>query len=252
MDIGTRIRDARKAAGMSQDGLARRAAMSLNGLAQLERGGRTDPHYSTLEKLAGALGMSVGGLLEGTTTMGSSSPPKTEAPTEPAEAPKIKIGRKNMTPDEVKEEVKRLKEEAKELEAQKKGAETAQKILQEQIEVRIAGAEEAFRKETAALKAKYGDDHTLEFMDVPDKEWIALLREAEDVRVEDAGKLVTDLYMGFSERMAEFMPGEGAQGALRMNQSEKISEALRFMERWIAGVVEEMEDEDSVARKRGQ
>ncbi len=64
MDIGSRIRVERKAAGLSQEALARRADMSLNGLAQLERGGRTDPHYSTLEKLAGALDMSVGELVE--------------------------------------------------------------------------------------------------------------------------------------------------------------------------------------------
>jgi transcriptional regulator with XRE-family HTH domain len=38
--------------------------MSVSAVAQIEQGGRTDPHYSTLEKLAGALNMSVGELLE--------------------------------------------------------------------------------------------------------------------------------------------------------------------------------------------
>ncbi len=64
MDIGRRIRAARKHAQLSQDGLARLAGMSVGAVAQLEQGGRTDPHYSTLEKLAGALNMSVGALLE--------------------------------------------------------------------------------------------------------------------------------------------------------------------------------------------
>jgi transcriptional regulator with XRE-family HTH domain len=37
--------------------------MSVSAVAQIEQGGRTDPHYSTLDKLAGALNMSVGELL---------------------------------------------------------------------------------------------------------------------------------------------------------------------------------------------
>ena len=64
MDIGKEIRSARKKRGLTQEELARRANMSLNGLAQLEQGGRTDPHYSTLSKLAVALDVSVGELLE--------------------------------------------------------------------------------------------------------------------------------------------------------------------------------------------
>jgi transcriptional regulator with XRE-family HTH domain len=63
MDIGSRIRAARKAAGFSQEELARRADLSLNGIAILERGGRTDPHYSTLAGIAGALDMSVAELV---------------------------------------------------------------------------------------------------------------------------------------------------------------------------------------------
>jgi transcriptional regulator with XRE-family HTH domain len=61
--IGERIRAARKAAGLTQEELARRASMSLNGLALLEQGERTDPHYSTLRKLASALGMTVAELV---------------------------------------------------------------------------------------------------------------------------------------------------------------------------------------------
>ena len=63
MSIGTRIRAARKAQGLTQEALARRADMSLNGLTQLEKGLRTDPHYSTLSKVAAGLGMSVAELV---------------------------------------------------------------------------------------------------------------------------------------------------------------------------------------------
>lgn len=61
--LGDRIHDMRKAAKLSQDALARRAGMSVSAVAQIEQGGRTDPHYSTLTKLADALNMSVGELL---------------------------------------------------------------------------------------------------------------------------------------------------------------------------------------------
>ena len=64
MAIGDRIRTARRRARMSQEELARRAGMSLNGVAQLEQGERTDPHVSTLNKLAKALDVPVVELLE--------------------------------------------------------------------------------------------------------------------------------------------------------------------------------------------
>ncbi len=64
MGIGNRIREERKARGLTQQGLAQRANMSLNGLAQLEQGERTDPHYSTLSKIASALGLTVWDLTE--------------------------------------------------------------------------------------------------------------------------------------------------------------------------------------------
>ncbi len=82
MNIGKRIRVKRKDAGMSQEELARRAGMSLNGFAQIERGLIPDPHYSSLSKIADGLGMPIGKLLEDS--------PKVEAPTSstPAEAGK--------------------------------------------------------------------------------------------------------------------------------------------------------------------
>ncbi len=63
MYIGSRIKTARKVARISQEELARRAGMSLKGVGDIERGDIEDPHYSSLSKIADALGMSVGELL---------------------------------------------------------------------------------------------------------------------------------------------------------------------------------------------
>jgi transcriptional regulator with XRE-family HTH domain len=64
MDFGSRIRAARRAAGLSQEELARRAGMSLKGMGDIERGDIEDPHYSSLSKIADGLDMTVGELLE--------------------------------------------------------------------------------------------------------------------------------------------------------------------------------------------
>lgn len=64
MEIGKRIRDARKAAGLTQEEVARRAGMSLKGMGDIERGDIPDPHYSSLSKIARALGVSIGALME--------------------------------------------------------------------------------------------------------------------------------------------------------------------------------------------
>lgn len=53
--IGSRVKRARKAKGVSQEALARAADLSLPGVARLEQGGITDPHYSTLLKIANVL-----------------------------------------------------------------------------------------------------------------------------------------------------------------------------------------------------
>ena len=80
VDIGSRIRAARKAMGLSQDALARRTGMSVTGIARIEQGGITDPHYSTLIAVAQALGISVGELL------GETQVPLGQAPPESGEA----------------------------------------------------------------------------------------------------------------------------------------------------------------------
>src|SRR5215208_6719250 len=59
MSIGSRVKQARKLAGITQEELAREADLSLPAVARLERDGITDPHFSTLAKLARALGVTV-------------------------------------------------------------------------------------------------------------------------------------------------------------------------------------------------
>lgn len=75
MNIGARVKMARKRAQLSQDALARRAGMSVSAVAQIEQGGRNDPHYSTLVKLADAFGVSISELV-------GESAPLVEAPPE--------------------------------------------------------------------------------------------------------------------------------------------------------------------------
>ena len=63
MNIGDRIRIARKAAGLSQEEVARRAGLSLKGMGEIERGDIEDPHISSLAKIARALGVPVEALI---------------------------------------------------------------------------------------------------------------------------------------------------------------------------------------------
>lgn len=59
MVLGPRMRERRTALGLSQEAVARKAGLSLNLVNKLENGVVTDPHYSTLVGLAGALGVAV-------------------------------------------------------------------------------------------------------------------------------------------------------------------------------------------------
>ena len=57
-DFGALLRRHRLAAGLSQQSLAERAGMSLDGISALERGYRKTPQFETLSLLAGALALS--------------------------------------------------------------------------------------------------------------------------------------------------------------------------------------------------
>jgi transcriptional regulator with XRE-family HTH domain len=58
-----RLKTLRESKGLTQEQLAKRAGISRAYLARLETG-RHDPHLSRLRKLAKALGVKVGRLLE--------------------------------------------------------------------------------------------------------------------------------------------------------------------------------------------
>jgi len=60
--IGSRIRELRESAGMTQDHLARAAGIGRVTLVRIERGEQS-PRYETLTGLASALGIPVSGLL---------------------------------------------------------------------------------------------------------------------------------------------------------------------------------------------
>ena len=63
MDIGNRIRQRRKAKGLSQERLAREAGVTLSLISKIENGRIHDLHYSTLSGCAAALDMSVAQLI---------------------------------------------------------------------------------------------------------------------------------------------------------------------------------------------
>jgi transcriptional regulator with XRE-family HTH domain len=75
LSIGDRVRAKRKAAGLSQEGLARRSGVSLNIVHRLERGVVTDPHSSTLVALATGLCVELADLIETPTPAGKASAP---------------------------------------------------------------------------------------------------------------------------------------------------------------------------------
>jgi transcriptional regulator with XRE-family HTH domain len=64
LDFAEKIKAERKARGLSQELVARRAGISLSAYRNLERGDASDPHFSTLRGIAGALGVSVRRLIE--------------------------------------------------------------------------------------------------------------------------------------------------------------------------------------------
>jgi transcriptional regulator with XRE-family HTH domain len=63
IEIGNRLRSLRKARGLSQEAVARQTNIGLKAYGDLERGRTIDPHYSTLEGIAHALGTTVAELV---------------------------------------------------------------------------------------------------------------------------------------------------------------------------------------------
>jgi transcriptional regulator with XRE-family HTH domain len=76
VSIGDKVRATRKAAGISQEEVARRAGVSLNVINRLERGVILDPHYSTLRGIASALGVPVEDLVREPALAGKAEAPQ--------------------------------------------------------------------------------------------------------------------------------------------------------------------------------
>jgi transcriptional regulator with XRE-family HTH domain len=83
VSIGDKVRATRKAAGISQEEVARRAGVSLNVINRLERGVILDPHYSTLRGIASALGVPVEDLVREPALAGKAEAPETRPADEP-------------------------------------------------------------------------------------------------------------------------------------------------------------------------
>ncbi len=63
MGIGERIRMKRRTAGLSQEALARKTHVTMKAIGEIERGEVSDPHISSLQEIASALGVSVAWLI---------------------------------------------------------------------------------------------------------------------------------------------------------------------------------------------
>jgi transcriptional regulator with XRE-family HTH domain len=87
VSIGDKVRATRKAAGISQEEVARRAGVSLNVINRLERGVILDPHYSTLRGIASALGVPVEDLVREPALAGKAEAPETGPEVEPENHP---------------------------------------------------------------------------------------------------------------------------------------------------------------------
>jgi transcriptional regulator with XRE-family HTH domain len=74
-DIGTRIRDLRRAQGLSQEEVAGRTNIGLKTYSRLEQGRTKDPHYSTLLGIALALGVPVEDLVREPSLTGKAEAP---------------------------------------------------------------------------------------------------------------------------------------------------------------------------------
>lgn len=62
-DLGTNLRELRKSLGLTQEDVAQRSGVHATEVSRIE-GGKRDPKVSTLERLARAVGVKPGQLLE--------------------------------------------------------------------------------------------------------------------------------------------------------------------------------------------
>jgi transcriptional regulator with XRE-family HTH domain len=67
------LRKARERAGLSQSSLARAAGIAPDAVSRIESGARANPGFSTVARLASALGLSLDALAEGSVNAHASS-----------------------------------------------------------------------------------------------------------------------------------------------------------------------------------
>lgn len=78
--VGAVLKGARESAGISQSALAKRIGISASQLAQIESGKRVDPYFSSVARVAGALGMSLDAVATACGIAGFSSRPSKAKP----------------------------------------------------------------------------------------------------------------------------------------------------------------------------
>ena len=94
MSFRTRLKELRAAAGLTQQELADRAEISITGLRSLEQGDM-DPKFSTVLKLALALGVDCKAFEYAVDSQADSEPaPEPEPPPQPTQPKKPKKGKK--------------------------------------------------------------------------------------------------------------------------------------------------------------
>lgn len=62
--IATKLREARKKAGLSQDKLAREAGVAYNTIVKIESGENPNPTIGTIKKITNALNVDVGDMIK--------------------------------------------------------------------------------------------------------------------------------------------------------------------------------------------
>jgi transcriptional regulator with XRE-family HTH domain len=149
--LAERIRTARKERQLSQEALANRAGMSLRAFRSLETGEADDPHYSTLSKLAEALGLSVSELVGEKSLVPLSEAPEGEA------GPPAQVDRLQVLNDYAESFSSIAEKKRRELEIlEEKGQEKPLEVLALEALAAYLGVK-GFVKEAEAMQPQQGE-----------------------------------------------------------------------------------------------
>lgn len=156
--------------------------------------------------------------------------PSNETPPIPPPA-KIKIGRKEYTPEEVKAEVKKLQDEKSEMEKEKEGAE-------EKLQERIDLLDYQYTEAVAAVHAKYREEEPPpSFPELSDEAWENAFANARSVRIEKLMRHMRDI-TGFLSFMQSYFPDEAAEAIMDMSGGDRVVEDLDFIVGWLGQATE--------------